>query len=137
MVRDTSSLAFRSVMKSGLVSKRRKQVYEYVYKNGPVTCRQAMKDLAKQFVLGGSSFSTRFSELKRQGLIHEVGSTNDPDTGHKSILWDVTNNEPKKLEQPKTKYEQGYDQGFNDALDKVLSQIPEFPFVDLIHILRK
>lgn len=91
MARVTSALAYRRALDSGLISKSRWVVYDWLFHNGPATTRTCMR------ALGKFNETTRFSDLKRQGVVEEVGLGPDPETGHESILWDVTDREPVKL----------------------------------------
>ena len=100
MVRQTSIEAFHTIKNNGLLSKRRWEVYEFVFHHGPVTCRQTVKHIAKDkgesVSITYSSYSSRFSELERMGVIREIGTTLDPETNNTVILWDVTDKLPVK-----------------------------------------
>lgn len=100
MTRKTSIEAYNKIKENGLLSKRRFQVYEYLYKNGPCIARQIHKDLAV-FGTNVSGYMGRLSELRDAGVVAEVGKVVDKETGHKVLLWDVTKNLPVKLEKPK------------------------------------
>jgi len=81
-MRQTSIDAFNAIKESGLLSKRRWQVYEYLYQHGPCSGTRVSRK-----VPGGWK---RLSELQERGLAKEVGQTRSKFTGHKVILWDVT-----------------------------------------------
>ncbi len=104
MTRKTSIDAYHEVLESGLVGRRQKQVYEILYRLGPLTANQTWELLSKE--LGGgfrfdSNTRARFTELREIGIIEEIGTTIDPITKKTVILWDVTDQNP--VERPKKK----------------------------------
>jgi len=86
MIRDTSREAYRILIEEGKLSKRRAQVYEYLYFHGPRT----QPETREHFNDKTSSFSPRFAELENMGLIKAVGKTTGEQTGHTNTLFDVT-----------------------------------------------
>ena len=88
MVRETSAAAYHEIVESGLLSKRRLQVYEYLYRNGPCTARQVSEG-----VPGGWK---RLGELRDLGVVAEIGQTVCGVTAKTVILWDVTSDLPKE-----------------------------------------
>jgi len=100
MTRRTSRDAYYSIKENGLLSKRRFEVYEYVYLNGPCTAREAYKDLCKGSQINPSSYLSRFSELRDLGVLEEVGERFDSETKQTVILWDVTDAMPSKVKKP-------------------------------------
>lgn len=105
MKRQTSIDTYNKIKSSGLLSRMRWKVYDFLYSNGPMTCRELMMAMhlkeKKAFVVAGSSLSTRFSELERQGVVQFVRERPCKETGRMSIEWDVTSNLPIKFETPK------------------------------------
>lgn len=103
-MRQTSIAAYHEIENNGLLSKRRCQVYDFIFKNGPVTCRETIKSisslLGQNVTITYSSFSSRFSELERMGVLTVIGKKLDPDTKHEVMLWDVTSKLPIKLSKP-------------------------------------
>ncbi len=99
MVRETSIAAFNAIKENGLLSKRRFQVYDFVFHNGPVTARQVTKALLRQGENSGN-FATRLSELRTAGVVREVGKVLDPETGMSVLSWDVTAKLPVKFDKP-------------------------------------
>lgn len=98
MVRETSIEAYNTIVANGLLSKRRLEVYKFLYNNGARTQNEVARHY--EIYYPGSSARTwgaRFSELKNHGVIKEVGVKVDDITGHKGILWDVTANLPKPI----------------------------------------
>lgn len=96
MTRQTSIAAYRSIKENGLLSKRRWEVYDYLFVNGPCTALRVWREVAPKSANGG--ITTRFSELKRMGVVQEVGETKDA-TGMRAILWDVTARLPIPLQK--------------------------------------
>jgi len=97
-MRKTSLMAYNTIKDNGLLSLRRFEVYDDVFYNGPTTCRQTVKRIAGRkgasVSITYSSYSSRFSELERSGVIEEVGKVIDAETGHLVISWDVTGRLP-------------------------------------------
>ena len=102
--RQTSIEAYKQIRESGLLSRRKFEVYEYVFHHGPVTARQAVKELCKirgeGVAIAFGSYATRFSELRNHGVLQEVGETVDLETKQTVILWDVTRELPRKPKKP-------------------------------------
>lgn len=100
--RQTSVDAFREIESSGLLSRLRFEVYRWLYENGPATAKEVELGLKKGIESTGV-WSTRLSELKRLGVIEEIGKTQCKFSGHEVIEWDVTANLPRKLEKKSSK----------------------------------
>lgn len=97
MIRRTSIEAYRKIESQGLLSKRRLEVYQYVYNHGPVIAKEAWLAIAPNSNSG--VITTRFSELQRAGVLEPVGETIDERTGMIAILWDVTDQLPRKVQR--------------------------------------
>jgi hypothetical protein len=91
-VRRTSANAYHEVMASGLLGERQKHAYEILYKHGPLTGNE----LSEQMGIPGQW--KRCSELKKRGLAIEVGERECRVTGRVCIIWDVTDNPPRKVD---------------------------------------
>lgn len=89
-MRRTSIDAYHAVMESGLLGERQKQAYDVLYKHGPLTGNE----LSKIMNLPGQW--KRCSELKKRDLTIEVGERECRVTGRICIIWDVTDNPPRK-----------------------------------------
>jgi hypothetical protein len=97
MVRETSLETYRTIQENGLLSKRRWQAYDYVFKHGPCTMRQANKAFASQGA-NSSSIMSRFGELREMGVFRITGTTKDPETGNLMDIYEVVPGAlPKKL----------------------------------------
>jgi hypothetical protein len=90
-MRQTSVEAFNKIKETGLLSKRRWQVYEWLYYHGPATARQVSNAIAGAW--------KRVSELEQVGLVAETGKTKCSHTGQTVTLWDVTAALPVKPEK--------------------------------------
>ena len=102
MIRRTSISTYKAIQATGVLSFKRMMVYDYLYRNGPLTGGQLQKALG-----GGVSESirNRFTELVKMGVVYEVKETKCPITGRNVMLFDVTENMPKEYEKPKSKNE--------------------------------
>lgn len=95
-MRKTSIESYRTIEASGLLSKRRWQVYDHIFHYGPTTARDSWKRIQSHGQISTGGISTRFSELKTIGVLEEVGEAVDKETGMTVLLWDVTDKLPKK-----------------------------------------
>jgi len=103
-VRDTSIQAYHEIKESGLLSERRFQVYQILYKYGPITSGQLVEIAKKHKKLcHTSAFQGRLSELRDMGVVQEVKKDKCPITGRNVIFWDVNSKLPMKLQKPETK----------------------------------
>lgn len=99
-VRGTSLAAYNAIKENGLLSARRFQVYEIIFKNGPVNCRQIIEIASKGNVTNTGAFSGRLSELEKLGVIAEHHTGPCPITGHETVFWIATEKLPVKWEKP-------------------------------------
>lgn len=95
-VRQTSAEAYHTIQANGLLSKRRWEIYDALYRHGPKTGSELFKCLT----LYGenpthSNIVTRLGELRDLGVAAEVGKKECEVSGMRVILWDVTDNLPK------------------------------------------
>jgi hypothetical protein len=95
-MRKTSLEAYATIRDNGLLSKRRFEVYEYLYQYGPLTIADLCARFQKHHYNG--SFAGRISELAEMGVIEAVGEKVNDYSGMKAILWDVTDALPRKLD---------------------------------------
>ena len=97
MTRQTSIDTYIKVQESGLLSRRRFQVYDVLFHNGPLSQTEThahIKDAATLHSVG-----PRFAELKKMGVIIEVGTRRCSITGENVYVWDVTDKLPVKFER--------------------------------------
>ncbi len=100
MIRETSIISYNTIRDSGLLSKRRWEVYDVLYHHGPATGAELAMFYRKKY--GASSPSnpntlTRLGELRDMGVVTELGSRICSVTGQTVINWDVTSKLPKAL----------------------------------------
>lgn len=90
ITRKTSVDAYNQIMKSGLLGKRKRQVYDYIFHNGPCTAKEMASELSATVGGRADSFQPRCNELRICGLLEEVGTAICPVSKKEQILWDVT-----------------------------------------------
>lgn len=130
MIRQTSIKVYRQIQKEGLVKGWRWHVYSTLFHHGPLTQGECWKDHFSE--TQRHNVCPRFAELKKLGLIVEVGNKQCRVTGRNCISWDVTGDLPTK---PKNKKPVGY----NDAIDDVIDTIYltwMFPDPNLLEAVR-
>lgn len=96
--RDTSILAYHKIKENGLLSQRRRQVYETVFNYGPMTSAEAFKIINQNSPIKNITQSrARFTELRSMGVFKEIGQKICSVTGHTAINWDVTSQIPVEI----------------------------------------
>ena len=103
MIRETSIEAYKKIKESGLLSKRRWEVYDIVCRYGEVTGSQVVKHFLEEIGgnVHGGSINGRLSELRDRGVIRETKEAPCPITGHVVIFWESTGRLPVQMEKPK------------------------------------
>jgi len=102
MTRRTSVSAYREIEANGLLSKRRLEVYECLFKDGPLTGAQVAVKIRRPNQVS-ETVRNRITELVKLGVAYEVKEVDCPVTHRQVILFDVTERLPKDYEKPKTK----------------------------------
>lgn len=102
MVRETSIEAYNTIRDQGMLSRRRWQTYDGLYKHGPCTGNELIKKIINEdsgyhAFRTQTNILTRLGELRDMGCVKELGETTCSITKMKVILWDVTGVLPKKL----------------------------------------
>jgi hypothetical protein len=97
--RKTSIDCYHEIKENELLTKRRFQVYEAIYKNAPCTTNEALKDVYS----GSHGVGSRTTELRDLGVIYEKGTKKCSVTGRNVIEWDLTDNIPIERKPPLTK----------------------------------
>jgi len=95
MTQETSKHAYKLAIESGLVSRLRLKVFEVLCQHSPMTANECRQYL--QTTNNSGVYSTRFSELERQGLIYSKESRACQITGYKAMVWEITGSYPHKL----------------------------------------
>lgn len=104
MIRQTSADAYRTIKEEGLLSERRWQVYDILYRHGPLTGNEVLKYLKTTYSIGSGnapSIVSRLGELRNNGCAYEVRTRACSVTGMRVIEWDVTAKLPIKFSKPK------------------------------------
>lgn len=91
MARQTSKSAYESIMRNGTLSQRRRDVYQVLYKEGPLSASEVCTRLG----LPRDSVSPRLSELQRLSIVREFGTKTCSITGQTVVAWDVTGSLPR------------------------------------------
>jgi hypothetical protein len=108
MPRQTSREAYDTIVKNGMLSKRRFQVYHTLFFSGPLTAGEitALINTSLGMNVQLNSISPRLAEMERSGAVTSVGERACTVTGHNAIIWDVTGKLPNRYEQrqPKRKF---------------------------------
>lgn len=96
MVRQTSIDVYHRIKAEGLLSKMRWEVYDVLFREGPLTGKELDRKL------GTDSAHKRLSELKQLGVIADSGEKVRPCTvsGELVVEWDVTAALPEKATTP-------------------------------------
>lgn len=99
MTRRTSAEAYYEIKANGLLSKRRFEVYEELYLGGPGTQTEVVHRIWAKRAHGlrrpgQPSFTPRFRELLKRGVIVEVCERPCKITGRNCIEWETTTNLP-------------------------------------------
>ena len=105
-VRRTSADVYRKIEESGVLSRRRLEVYWAVFFHGPLTSAEAVRVRQEHRGLRAprESIAPRFSELKRQGAVREVETRPCRVTGEVSLAWDITGDPPRPLAQREARH---------------------------------
>lgn len=97
-MRLTSINAYNRIKDEGLLSQRRLEVYQILYQHGPLTANEIVRKAKESHPnVNQTGFNARLSELKRMKVVAEVGDRHDEVSGHRCLLWDVTDGLPSKL----------------------------------------
>ena len=106
--RDTGSEAYRNILQSGLLGKRQQQIYDILYRFGPLSSNEIWAKLKEEqgVMLASHGAGSRLSELREMGCVSEVGDICDPITKMRVTQWDITGRMPTKLAPKPKKDEQ-------------------------------
>lgn len=88
-MRNTSIDSYIQIKNNSLLSEKRFQVYDLLYRHGPATAGELFQIIQK------NTINSRLSELQALGVVSQVGDKVCNFTGKLSTLWDVTSDLPK------------------------------------------
>lgn len=117
-MRQTSIDAYNKIRSEGLLSTRRFEVYDYIFKHGPCTAKDVIRAKQPPGTSGGT-YTSRFSELERLGVIKDIGTVKCKHTGLSVTLWETTDNLPKG----KIKTTQGHSRKHLEKCREVLIKV--------------
>ena len=96
-MRQTSIDAYNEIKRNGLLSKKRLEVYDIIFNNGPLTDHEVAARMESALNLAnGANSGARIWELCQMGAVERVG-TKVAETGMTVTLWDVTDRLPQPL----------------------------------------
>ena len=107
--RQTSIDCYNQIKQEGLLSTRRLEVYEAIFKNAPCTTNEALKDVHS----GSHGVGSRTSELRDAGVIYEKDVRPCKVTGRNVIEWDLTDRMPINIKKTNKKKNQKIDDALN------------------------
>ena len=90
-MKDTSLKAYEYITNTGLVSKRRAQVYAALHVHGPCTGSEL------RAATGVVGVWKRLSELERQGVVDVTGKRACQVTGRNALVWKTNRSTPHRL----------------------------------------
>lgn len=117
MTQRTSIETYHEILNSGLLSEKRKKVYDIFYQlNRPLTGAEVSQIYKANYPSSQHSetIRNRITELKEMGLLAEFEMVDCTFTGRKVYTFVTTNNLPEKLDKKET---------LNQKLDKILEEI--------------
>lgn len=92
MIRRTSIEIYRRIKEEGLLSQLRFEVYDVLYRYGPLTAGEAWSWYFSR--RQRSSISARMSELEERGVVYQHEERVCGLTGNKAIAWATTDRLP-------------------------------------------
>lgn len=100
-VRPTSIQTYREIRDSGLLSKRRWEVYDALYEHGPCTANELFKKWKVRSFVTQQNIHPRLGELRELGVVAELEKRRCEVTGREAYVWITTDDMPVKFEKPK------------------------------------
>lgn len=96
-MRATSRAAYDHIVNTGILGKRRTQVYIVLWHYGPLSSRDTWEHIHKRYPsIPQHSINPRMVELMEDlGVVKEVGETTCRHTGRRVMLFDVTDHIPR------------------------------------------
>ena len=96
-MRHTSVEAYRQIQEEGLLSQLQWEVYDALYKSGPLTQGELWSDFFHD--TQRHNIAPRCAELEKLGVIRTVGKRPCRVTGRVCLIWDVTDGLPTQPER--------------------------------------
>lgn len=99
-MRLTNLDAYRQIKDSGILSRRRLEVYNILFQYGPMTGGELSEMLPKKLSRTiGSNVHARLAELKQMGCVDETGTSICKISGMEVIKWAVNFKMPRKFKR--------------------------------------
>lgn len=118
MTRRTSIDVYRKIEADGLLSKRRWEVYQMLFKHGPCTSSELFEHYKAQFKPSfryNMNVHSRLNELRDRHAAFEVSSNHRCKvSGNRVILWDVTDRLPIEPKKKKPEFKMSIEQAMKD-----------------------
>ncbi|QDP51258.1 MAG: hypothetical protein Unbinned7913contig1002_13 [Prokaryotic dsDNA virus sp.] len=99
MIRETSMKAYMEIIDSNLLGRRQEEVYKMIANFGPLTEGEVCEFLQRR----RNSVTPRICELKKMGVVSEVGRKKCSTSGHYAYLLEISGELPKKKERASLK----------------------------------
>ena len=102
--RSTSINAYHEIEANGLLSRRRWEAYKVLHHFGAMTSAElyeaAQKFYGQRF---RDNYQPRLTEMRNLGVVREAGKRKCNVTGHEAIVWECTDDLPKRVDSDDTK----------------------------------
>lgn len=99
--RPTGTETYHAIVSTGLVSKKRLEVYSVLADGGPLTATEIAERMpGEKSPSKGNNVHARLCELRDMDLVEEVGERACSVSGRNVIVWDVTGRLPRKRVAP-------------------------------------
>lgn len=101
MVRNTSIEVYHRIKDEGLLSRKRQEIYEVLFEQGPLTGNEIFKRIKGVSHIVHANIHSRLNEMEKLGVAERIGEKICSVTGNNVDLWDVTSKLPIKFDKPK------------------------------------
>lgn len=103
MVRETSIEAYNEIKSSGVLSARRWEIYDCLFRHGPLTANEIFRRIMGRSGINQANVPARLNELVKMGAVKETGKRDCSVTNVVVLEFDVTSKIPSVLEKKLTK----------------------------------
>lgn len=107
MARQTSIEVYRKIKQEGILGKRRWEVYDILFRKGPMTANEAFREIAIEKGKNAGTLlsvsNARFTELRDGGVVIETQKRICRVSNRKVLEWDVTDHMPVDRTKAKRK----------------------------------
>lgn len=99
-VRETSIETYHRIVDSGLLSRRRMEVYSGLYQHGPCTINELYRKIGGSKMNVQANLHARMNELRELGVVAETRTRPCEVTGERVIEWQTTDSLPRIAAKP-------------------------------------